>query len=214
MPAVAQSAILSVRSRRFAPVDSALVGFFGVIAGALTTGVVQIGVESRRRRSEALSAARLVLVHLVSSHQVLETRRVKGFWIRGVGQGQRRFDADLQVWAEQRERVATVVGTAAYTTLDSAFSNLGGLDDRMQRAGRRGRIEGEVLETWRSNLSHHEVAMDVAFEAGRSTSERLRRRTLEQSQDEILYVTDPEREPRYGLPTGQVEPPPCAGSAP
>ena len=40
--------------------DSGLIGFIGVIAGALTTGGVQLIVEHQNRRNDALSAGRLV----------------------------------------------------------------------------------------------------------------------------------------------------------
>lgn len=113
--------------------DSGLIGFIGVIAGALTTGGVQLIVEHQNRRNDALSAGRLVWGALADADVTITKAAATGTWGH-VGDEPGIFERHLQVWESQRQALARASNRADFHIIAAAFATLHNMNDVIEDA--------------------------------------------------------------------------------
>lgn len=99
--------------------DTAVVGFLGVIAGSMTTGGVQHVVESNRRRNDSLMAGRLVYGALVEVDQA-----VAAYTKWGDVPSRASFQRQVAIWEDQKEKLARVLDVVDLQIVQAAFSNI------------------------------------------------------------------------------------------
>ncbi len=156
--------------------DSGLIGFIGVIAGALTTGGAQLIVEERKRRNDALSAARLVYGALAEAEAMISYATETGSW--GSRTGRTLFEPHIAVWHAQRESLARVVGTLDFHSIGSAFNDLSHMDDVISRAfgvmvPDRGVSQVLADPEHGNRMLNLNQAEKAAYRAGRTVSDRV-----------------------------------------
>jgi hypothetical protein len=150
--------------------DSTLTGFVGVVAGALTTGGVQVVINARQRRNDALAAARITWGALSNAASVIEESVQEGEWLIGA-QG---LERSLSIWHEHRMAVARVVDGYGYQTLEVAFRRLG------QTLEQAGSFDADGLHavatdpTYPGDLVLFTEGRVVALRAARTRWERIR----------------------------------------
>jgi hypothetical protein len=110
--------------------DTALIGFVGVIAGAATTGGLQYAAEWRTRRIDSVVAARLVYGALVD----VEKAVAAGVDQRRFPQGA-RFTGQLMLWDNQRLALARKLGVVDFNIVQAAFLSVRHYDDVLELAG-------------------------------------------------------------------------------
>lgn len=94
----------------------ALIGFIGVIAGAVATTGTELLVNSRKRRNDSLAAARLVWGALEQAMNVVSRVPASDNW----GVGPRGMERAIDVWDENREILARSVDNFGYRILEYA----------------------------------------------------------------------------------------------
>jgi hypothetical protein len=155
--------------------DSAFIGFIGVVAGAATTGGLGYAVEWRTRRNDSLVAARLVYGALVEVElTVASAVEHKSF------APSRRFNDQLALWDGQRAALARKLGVYDFQIVQAAFSNVRNYDDVLQLAeqeddadhGAR-RISGDPY--YSARLDTINEAQIIALDASSSWRDRRRR---------------------------------------
>jgi len=100
-------------------VNSAIVGFLGVIAGGLVTGGVQ-GVNAfLGRRLAGRAAARLVYQQLVWGTNLFERRRASGVFPLAVD-----WDSFGRTWAQNRALLAQALSTRDFMMVSAAFESI------------------------------------------------------------------------------------------
>jgi hypothetical protein len=103
--------------------STAVIGFVGVIAGALTTGGIQFVGEWLRRRNDSVAAARLVYGSLVDAELVIKSMEQYGR-AAIVGTAVRPLQGHQAMWEAQRVSLARMLNIVGYQLVQSAFNNL------------------------------------------------------------------------------------------
>jgi hypothetical protein len=157
-------------------VDTAVIGFVGVIAGAATTGAVQFAGESLSRRNDSQAAARLLYGALVEVDQELES-----YLERGSVPAAASFGRQIAMWETQRDKLARVLDVLDFQLVQAAFSNVQRIVDVIESAREAGRADGGVA-TLRAD-PHYEARIAairsaelIALGAGRRIRDRLKSR--------------------------------------
>jgi hypothetical protein len=100
--------------------DTAIIGFLGVIAGAVVTGGVQAVTAHLDRRRGSRSAARLLYVTLHVGRSAIEDLKATHSW----GPTVTDWDAFGVSWDQHSEALARVLGTKDFILVSSAFACL------------------------------------------------------------------------------------------
>jgi hypothetical protein len=153
-------------------VDTALAGFIGVIAGALTTGGVQTWITSRQRRNDSLAAARLVYGSLGGAEKEIGLAEEFGQW-GSAATRERLFAAHQTVWTEQRERLARVVDPGNFIIIDAAFDALRAIEETVAKARKEGASDEGI--SWMTDDPGHDRRVWLINEAIRVTEKAGRR---------------------------------------
>jgi len=98
--------------------SSALIGFIGVIAGAVTTGGFQAYVARRDRKRDARVAAGLVFADLAIAFKALEPL------LDGKPPLTASFKRFLETWRDERRALASGVRPSDFHAIALAFKNL------------------------------------------------------------------------------------------
>jgi hypothetical protein len=155
--------------------DTAIIGFLGVIAGAATTGGVQSILAYTGRRNDSLASARLVYGSLVEVGKALEL-----FDQWGHIPASTSFKRQTTIWDAQKETLARVLDVVDYQLIQGAFSNIGYMDDALQDA-RQAQDHDGGLARLRSDPGHSarvhrlQEATGVAFKKSMRIVEHLKR---------------------------------------
>jgi hypothetical protein len=160
-----------------APMDSALFGFIGVVAGSLTTGGLGYATEWRTRRNDSLAAGRLVYGALVEVELTVTGAVEHGRFAPG-----RRFTGQLALWEAQRGALARRLGVFDYQIVQAAFFHVRNYDDVLQLAEQEGdadhgvtRIRADPYYDERINTINE--AQTIALDAGSRWRDQRRRDT-------------------------------------
>lgn len=167
--------------------NNALAGLVGVVAGAITTGGIQIWLASRQRRNDALASARLAWAALSEVVHELRASEVDGTWRTGLAGLEGTFERGLAVWDEQRRALARAVNSYNFRRIEIAFSNVRtiqaelqhGLSEQLDDAG-----FGKVMDDPDHDATMYAFleALEITQRAGRSGLDRF---------------TEPRREARH-----------------
>jgi hypothetical protein len=158
-------------------VDSTLIGFIGVIAGAVTTGGVQAVLAYIGRRNTSLAASRMIYGALVEVDQALEA-----FTSWGHIPAAASFSRQIEMWEAQKEHLARVSDLVDYQILQAAFSNIGYIDDAIETAHQAGEGDGGLTRL-RKDPSHSgrietiRQAELIGLRSGRRFVDRLKSRS-------------------------------------
>ena len=179
----------NVLTRRHDPtMSNALVALVGVIAGAITTGGIQLWLASNQRRNDALAAARIAWAALSEVTHELRASEKIGAWRSGRDGFQAKLARGLDVWDEQRVVVARAVNSYDFRRIEIAFSSLRTIQTELAHGlppqvddGGFGRIIGD--HDHQGTMHAFLEALEITQRAGRSGLDRL---------------TEPRREARYG----------------
>jgi hypothetical protein len=160
--------------------SSALVGFIGVIAGAVTTGGVQATVGWLGRRSDAVAAARLVGTALDDIIVTLQIAQDRGSWPKGA----ERIDQFMATWQEHQGALARSLDAIEFDLVAQAMGVVRLIGDTRAEAAARGeRTEGlaELLadrSTWDLRVRVIEGGVHRLTVAGRRVQDRVRKRLM------------------------------------
>jgi hypothetical protein len=89
-----------------------------VIAGSLTTGLVQFWIDSRQRRIDSRAAARVVWGSLSGVKSFLDQSQSKGYWTVGAPQS---LGPAADIWEAHQITLGRVVNSHGYRFIDVAF---------------------------------------------------------------------------------------------
>jgi hypothetical protein len=159
--------------------DSALFGFVGVIAGAVTTGVVQSTAEWRKRRNDSIAAARVVYGALIDAD--LTVGAVMKYGRAAIGTNDRLLERHQAVWGAQRDSMARVLNVVDFHMVQASFSNLQHMDDTLEKA-RLARDDDGGVAALRNDPNYSDIvdtlreAERVSLAAGRTLRDRLHSR--------------------------------------
>jgi hypothetical protein len=103
--------------------STALVGLFGVIAGAVVTGGVQSASAWFDRRLSARSSARLLYMHLHEAQQAIDDLRERQSWEEMITD----WTSFGAAWERHCEALARVLRTKDFLLVSSAFACLASL---------------------------------------------------------------------------------------
>lgn len=169
--------------------STALVGILGVVAGALTTGTVQLWLASKQRRIDARASARVVWGALADVIEVIEASKARGRWTTGHGE----LDNRLGLWAEHRLALARVVDSYGYRRIDTAFGVVRHMKSKIDISAQEHPQDlgfKAILED-----RHHEGRMlllqegaTVAFCGGQSRWDRIREPRQDKKLDARMHA--------------------------
>jgi hypothetical protein len=153
--------------------SSAVAGFLGVIAGALTTGGVQYIAGWMDRRNDSLTAARLIYGALVEVEVAIGTAAERGHVPADTD-----FKRQIALWDAQSESLARALDVVKFHLLQAAFSNIRYADEAIDKARQEGDQDGG-LQRLQGDPGHAarmkgiRDGQTIALGAGRRVIDRL-----------------------------------------
>lgn len=129
--------------------STALIGFLGVIVGALVSGGVQSVVGRVDRARDARSAARLLYMQLHEAQQAIEDLAVRRDWSEMITD----WTSFGTAWDRHAEALAGVLGTREFMKVSSAFGCLASLARSRARDGESAwSVPDGTLELYRTTV--------------------------------------------------------------
>lgn len=165
------------------PVSNALIGFLGVIAGAVVTGGVQAWANWSQRHLDGRASARIVWGALTDTIDMIEMSRGFGGW--GIG-AEDLLSERLCTWGEQRIALARVVSSHGYRVIEEAFIGVRHTRAAMDDAAARGVADRGFALVMQDQyagmrLLYLKEASTIAFRAGQGRWDRLQEPRLRKS---------------------------------